>query len=83
MNGQVVYGTLFVEKGSTYVLDESGVRHDIDVAQIDRVVQPGATLVEMEYSVALTYPDGAVLRGKIAQVNPKGCCCRRRSQMSW
>ena len=72
MNGQVVYGKLYVEKESTYVLDESGVRHDIDVAQIDRVVQPGAALAEMEHPVALAYPDGAVLRGKIAQVNPKG-----------
>ena len=72
MSGQVVYGKLFVEKESTYVLDESGVRHDIDVAQINRVVQPGAALVEVEHPVALAYPDGAVLRGKIAQVNPNG-----------
>ena len=70
MNGQVVYGKLFVEKESTYVLDEGGNRHEIDVQQIDRVVQPGAAFVEMEQPVALTYPDGAVLRGKIAQVNP-------------
>ena len=69
MNGQVVYGKLFVEKENTYVLDEDGIRHDIDVAQIDRVVQPGTALVEVEHPVALTYPDGVVLRGKIAQVN--------------
>ena len=71
MNGQVVYGKLFVEKESTYVLDEDGNRYDIDIQQIDRVVQPGAAFVEMEQPVALTYPDGAVLRGKIAQVNPE------------
>ena len=71
MNGQVVYGKLFVEKESTYVLDEDGNRHDIDIQQIDRVVQPGAAFVDMEQPVALTYPDGAVLRGKIAQVNPE------------
>ena len=70
MNGQVVYGKLFVKQESTYVLDEDGNRHDIDIQQIDRVVQPGAAFVEMEHPVALTYPDGAVLRGKIAQVNP-------------
>ena len=70
MNGQVVYGKLFVNKESTYVLDEDGNRYDIDIQQIDRVVQPGAAFVEMEQPVALTYPDGAVLRGKIAQVNP-------------
>ena len=69
MNGQVVYGKLFVEKENTYVLDEGGIRHNIDVAQIDRVVQPGTALVEVEHPVALTYPDGVVLRGKIAQVN--------------
>ena len=61
---------MFVEKESTYVLDAGGNRHDIDIQQIDRVVQPGAAFVEMEQPVALTYPDGAVLRGKIAQVNP-------------
>ena len=71
MNGQVVYGKLFVEKESTYVLDEDAHRHDIDIQQIDRVVQPGAAFVEMEQPVAVTYPDGAVLRGKIAQVNPE------------
>ena len=70
MKGQVVYGKLFVEKESTYVLDAGGNRHDINIQQIDRVVQPSVALVEMEHPVALTYPDGAVLRGKIAQVNP-------------
>ncbi|MCE2412537.1 hypothetical protein J4G07_00900 [Candidatus Poribacteria bacterium] len=70
MNGQVVYGKLFVEKEITYVLDDDGNRYDLDIQQIDRVVQPGAALVEMEQPVALTYPDGAVLGGKIAQVNP-------------
>lgn len=70
MNGQVVYGKLFVQKESTYVLDEDENRHAIDIQQIDRVVQPSGTLVEMEHPVAVTYPDGAVLRGKIAQVNP-------------
>ena len=71
MNGQVVYGKLFVERESAYMLDDDGNRYDIDIQQIDRVVQPGAALVEMEHSVALTYPDGAVLRGEIAQVNPE------------
>ena len=70
MNGDVVYGKLFVKKESSYVLDGDGNRHDIDIQQIDRVVQPGAALVEREHPIALTYPDGAVLGGKIAQVNP-------------
>ena len=71
MNGHVVYGKLFVEKESSYVLDGDGNRQDIDIQQIDRVVQPGAAFVEMEHSVGLTYPDGAVLRGGIAEVNQK------------
>ena len=71
MNGQVVYGKLFAGKENTYVLDDNENRHNIDIQQIDRVVQPGAALVEREHPVALTYPDGAVLRGKIAQVNPE------------
>lgn len=70
MDGQVIYGRLFVNGKSTYVLDEDGNRQGIDVQQIDRVVQPGAALVGTEHPVALTYPDGAVLRGKIAKVNP-------------
>ena len=71
MNGHVVYGKLFAEKENTYVLDDNENRHNIDIQQIDRVVQPGAALIEKEQPVALTYPDGAVLRGKIAQVNPE------------
>ena len=70
MKGQVVYGKLFVEKGRTSVLDAGGNRHDINIQQIDRVVQPGTALIETEPPVALTYPDGAVLRGKIVQVKP-------------
>lgn len=74
MNGQVFYGKLFAEKESTYVLDDfskngRGIRHDIDIQQIDRVVQSGNALAEMDHPVGLAYPDGAILRGKIAQVN--------------
>ena len=77
MNGQVFYGKLFVKKESTYVLDDSSkngerIRHDIDIQQIDRVVQSGNALAEIDHSVGLAYPDGAILRGKIAQVNSDG-----------
>ena len=72
MNGQVFYGKLFVEKESTYVVDENGIRHDIDIQQIDRVVQSGTALAEIDHPVGLAYPDGAILRGKIAQVNSDG-----------
>ena len=72
MDGQVVYGKLFVGKDGIYVLEADGTRRNIDLRQIDRVVQPGTALVEAEYPVAVTYPDGAVLQGEIAQVNPDG-----------
>ena len=72
MDGQVVYGKLFVEKEDSYVLEADGTRRNIDLRQIDRVVQPGTALVEAEYPVTMTYPDGAVLQGEIAQVNPDG-----------
>ena len=69
MDGQVIYGKLFVEKENAYILEAGGTRRDIDLQQIDRVVQTGAALTETDHPVALTYPDGSVLRGKIAQVN--------------
>lgn len=69
MDGQVVPGILFVEKNSSYVLDTDGTRHALDLQQIDRVVQPGTALIGTDQAVGLTYPDGAVLHGKIVQVN--------------
>lgn len=71
MDGQVVHGKLFVERSSIYVLDTDGTRHALDLPQIDRVVQPGTALIGTDPSVGLTYPDGAVLHGKIVQVNPE------------
>ncbi len=72
MDGRVVYGKLFVGKDSAYLIDADEVRRDIDLQQIDRVVQPGAALTETDYPVALTYPDGAVLHGKIDRVSEDG-----------
>ncbi len=72
MNGQVVYGKLFVKKADIYVLGADGTRRNVDLQEIDRVVQPGAALVDMEHPVALTYPDGAILHGEITGVNPDG-----------
>ena len=69
IDGQVVYGKLFVGKEGVYVLDANETRCDINLQQIDRVVQPGAVLTETDYPVAMTYPDGAVLHGKVVQVN--------------
>ena len=72
MDGQVVYGKLFVEKEDIYVLDADGTRRNVDLQEIDRVVQPGTALVDMEHLVAITYPDGAILQGEIVGVNPDG-----------
>ena len=69
MDGRVVSGELFVDEASAYILDAAGTRRDVDLQQIDRLVQPGAALTETDYPLALTYPDGAVLHGKITQVN--------------
>ena len=69
MNGQILYGKLFVESERAYVLDADGIQHDIDLLQIDRVIQLGAVLTETKPAIALTYPDNAVLRGEIVEVN--------------
>ena len=70
MNGALVPGKLFVEANRGYVLDTDGTRQNIDLQQIDRVVQPGITLKPTTQPLALTYIDGAVLRGQIRHLNP-------------
>ena len=70
MNGALVPGKLFVEGNRGYVLDTDGTRQNIDLQQIDRVVQPGITLKTTTQPLALTYIDGAVLRGQIKHLTP-------------
>ncbi len=70
MNEEVFYGKLFVEKDKGYVLGTDGTRSDIDLLEIDRVVQLGMTLATNNEHLALTYTDGAVVRGKVLQLNP-------------
>lgn len=69
MNGALIPGKLFVDGNRSYVLDTDGAQQNIDLQQIDRVVQPGITLETATQPLALTYIDGAVLRGKIMQLN--------------
>ena len=68
MDGRVLLGKLFVGASGAYVLADDGTRHDIAVDQIDRLIQPGIALTDTDTRVALTYPDGAMLRGQIVEV---------------
>ena len=68
MDGTLVPGQLFVDGNRGYVLDTDGARRNIDLQQIDRVVQPGVTLETTTQPLALTYIDGAVLRGQMIQL---------------
>ena len=67
-DGQVVYGHLFVSEGTAYVLDAQGNRHNINLAGVDRIIQPSTELITMGESAELTYADGDVLRGRIEQL---------------
>ena len=69
IDGQVVYGHLFVEEGGTYVLDADGTRRDIGLEQVDRIARPGIELMAMGEPAELTYSDGSVLRGRVEQLN--------------
>ena len=68
IDGQVVYGRLFVEEDSAYVLDADGIWRDINVEGVDRIVRPGIELMAIGGPAELTYADGAVLRGRIEQL---------------
>ena len=68
-DGQVVYGHLFVSEGTAYVLDAQGTRRNIDLAGVDRIIQPRVELITMGESAELTYADGSVLRGRVEQLN--------------
>ena len=70
MNGALIPGKLFVDGNQSYVLDTDGTRQNIDLQQIDRIVQPNITLKTTPQSLALTYIDGAVLRGQIIHLTP-------------
>ena len=68
-DGQVVYGHLFVSEGTAYVLEAQGTRRNIDLAEVDRIIQPRVELITMGESAELTYADGSVLRGRVEQLN--------------
>lgn len=69
-NGQVVHGRLFASEGTAYVLDAQGNRRNIDLAGVDRIIQPRVELIAPRYIGAeLTYTDGSVLRGGVERLN--------------
>ena len=68
-DGQVVYGHLFVSEGTAYVLEAQGTRRNIDLAEVDRIIQPRVELITIGESAELTYADGSVLRGRVEQLN--------------
>ena len=68
IEGQVVYGRLFVSENTAYVLDAQGTQRNISIADIDRVIQPRVESIAMGEPTELTYADGTVLRGKIEQL---------------
>ena len=67
-NGQVAHGRLFVSEGTAYVLEAQGNRRNIDIARIDRIIQPKAELTSRGGPAELTYADGTVLRGRVEQL---------------
>ena len=69
IDGQVVYGRLFVEEGGAYVRDADQTRRAIDLEQVDRIVRPGIKLARATEAAELTYTDGALVRGRIQQLN--------------
>lgn len=67
-DGQVAHGRLFVSAGTAYVLDAQGNRRNIDLARVDRIIQPRVELTSTGGPAELTYADGTVLRGRVEQL---------------
>jgi hypothetical protein len=65
VDGQVIYGRLFGAGEVAYVLAGDGVRRDVDLREIDRLVRPDLELGAVGGPAQLTYADGSVLRGSV------------------
>ncbi|MCP4455161.1 MAG: hypothetical protein GY809_27175, partial [Planctomycetes bacterium] len=70
MDGQVAYGHLHVAEDVAYVVDQAGIRRDIDLEQVDRMTRPGAPLAVTTHLTELSYADGAIVYGRIEQMSP-------------
>ena len=69
MNGRVVYGQLHVAAGEATVVDPNGIRQNVDLMEVDRIVTPGVRLEISQDAAELVYGDGAIVRGRFAQAN--------------
>ncbi|MCG9127542.1 hypothetical protein JT359_08095 [Candidatus Poribacteria bacterium] len=69
MNGEVLYGKLYVENGISYVKNVDGVKKDIKLLDVDRVIHPGMKRTPIDKHAALTYIDGTNISGKIERLN--------------
>ena len=66
--GQVTHGRLLVSEGTAYVLDAQGNQHNIDLARVDRIIQPKVELTSRGDPAELIYVDGTVLRGRVEKL---------------
>jgi len=70
IDGQVLYGRLYVHEDGAYVLDRAGTRRHIDLASVDRIACPDVELAVTADRAELAYADGAVLWGQVEQASP-------------
>ena len=70
-DGPAVYGRLFVENNSAYVLHDDGTRQFIDLSRFERIAVPDIKLQPVSVTSELTYADGAIIRGEIESATPK------------
>jgi hypothetical protein len=70
IDGQVLYGRLYVTEDGAYVMDRAETRRRIDLASVDRVACPGIELDVTADVAELAYADGAVVWGQVEQASP-------------
>jgi len=69
VDGQVVYGRLFVGGNDAWAVDTAGRQQAIDLKQVDRIVDPAIKIREKGGPTELSYVDGAVMRGSIQRMS--------------
>ena len=70
IDGQVIYGRLFMTDGQAYVIAENQQRQDIDLTQLDRIASTGVRLAINTANSYLVYNNGALIKGEIQEVQP-------------
>ena len=69
INGQIIYGRLFIEDGNAYVLNDDQTQHNINLEQIDRIAHPDIKLATVNDTTEIFYTDGGIVRGQIQTLN--------------